>query len=273
MYHQFVENKGKPVLVCIPGLLGGPEDFRGVLEHLQSDFSFFYVDPNQGRKEKGGLSQLSLEETIAVSYDSSAEEIKAELSKLGIKQAYFIGLSIGGKVVYDFAIRYPESFSGAVISDVGPSSCIDSELYRMVDHVVAKTDLNLPWEELKKSLKENIPDRSLRSLIQSQISYPGGKPPAIWKTGMRGLRTLLRSNSIDDQSGAFDGVNPVLVKRGVQISVLHSSQLSGITPDGLDRIKKDWSSIRLFPISNSGHFLHVTHKDELQSAVSKMISK
>jgi hypothetical protein len=75
LFHRIIKRKDKPALVCIPGLLGGPEDFNGILESIEDQFTLIFIDPNQGRKEKGGLSQLGLEETVSVSYDSSSEQI------------------------------------------------------------------------------------------------------------------------------------------------------------------------------------------------------
>jgi hypothetical protein len=159
------------------------------------------------------------------------------------------------------------------VSDVAPTSCIDSDLYRTVDHVVTKTDLTLPWTELKERLKSAIPDRSLRSLVQSQITYPGGNPPGIWKTGMRGLRTLLMRNSIDDQSEAFSKMNNQLLKERRLITILHSSHMSGITGNGLNRVKDEWSSLKIVEIKNAAHFLHVTHKTELRAALMDVVKR
>lgn len=269
MHYRIVENPNHPTLVCVPGLMGGPEDFFGIKAAIQSKFQVIYVDPNQARKEVG-LSNLSLEETKAVSFDTSASEIKEILTGHKIANAYFLGVSLGGKIVYDFAIRYPGSFLGGVISDVGPASFMESDLATLVTGIVDQTNLNLTWDEVKKHLKETIPDRNLRSLLQSQISYPNQIPPGIWKTGMRGLRTLLQNNLIDDQVVAFSEANLELLRLNRKITVLVASHHGGITRAGVEQMKA-WRSLELIDIPNSAHFLHVTHKEELQSAVLSLL--
>ena len=68
-------NQNGPILVCIPGLLGGPEDFRQMTDLWQADFCVVTSDPNAARREKG-LSQLTDEVVQEISYDSSAVDIK-----------------------------------------------------------------------------------------------------------------------------------------------------------------------------------------------------
>ena len=89
MYYEILTNLGKPTLVCVPGLLGGPEDFRGIVQEIHLRFQIIFVNPNQERRERG-LFQLSREETEAVSFDSSAEEIKDLPIKYEIEKLIFL---------------------------------------------------------------------------------------------------------------------------------------------------------------------------------------
>jgi len=262
-------NQNGPILVCIPGLLGGPEDFRQMTDLWQADFCVVTSDPNAARREKG-LSQLTDEVVQEISYDSSAVDIKEFLlANYPGKKYFFVGISLGGKIVYDFAIRYPELFSGAVVTDVGPGSFEESELYSLVFSTVKNIDLELPWAELRPLLHTQIADKSLRILVQSQLSYPGGNPPAVWKSGMQNFKTMLGRQSIDDQTETLASVSPVLAAKGAFITVLKAPQHSGISPAAFAQLRS-LACIKVVLLQNCSHFIHVTNKPEIIAAVETL---
>ncbi|MFN7904886.1 MAG: alpha/beta hydrolase [Pseudobdellovibrionaceae bacterium] len=271
MQFEVFGNKTNPALVCVPGLLGGPEDFRAMTEVFEKDYYIMIMDPNSERR-KLGLSNLTQEVMQEVSFNSSANDIADALKDTNINQAYLLGVSLGGKIVYDFAIKFPELFLGGVITDVGPGSFEDSELYRFVDKIVQETNLNLTWPELKIDLQNRIADRSMRSLIQTQITYPNQKPPGNWKTAMKNFRKMLHRQNIDDQFEGLKAVDCRLIKQGSTIDVLQSQYYSGISLSSVPKIQL-LKSIRLHSISNSSHFIHITHKPVIQDLVAKMLQR
>ncbi len=270
MYYVKEGLEAGPVLCCIPGLMGGPEDFNAMLEFLKDKFSLIIIDPNQERRTQEGLN-LSVESMKAISYDSTAAGIKSLLDDLyPHSQYYFLGISLGGKVVYDFASRFPDSFAGGVITDVGPGPFSESDHFKVVEKIVDETDLNLPWPELKKQLVQNIPDKSLRILIQTQIHYPDKVPPAIWKTGMKNFEELLKRQSLDLQGSALIKVDQQLSSEKRFIDVLRCENNSGIGQKSLEEMRK-LSFIRIHDIPDSTHFLHISHKDLIVEKVLKML--
>ncbi len=264
----FVESgrRDGPTLVCVPGLLGGAENFNGMLAELEATFHVVRLDPNAERR----LSDLTSEVMRELSYTSTADAVAEVLDRVGRPQAYLVGLSLGGKIVYDFAIKFPGRFRGAVITDVGPGPFEDSELYRFVDGLVTNAPLHLPWPEMREHLRNTIADRNLRSLIQSQIAYPGQKPPAIWKTGMKDFGEMLNRQRIGHQFDGLERVDAELVARGVQFRVLQSSSCSGISASSLPKIA-ELKSMHLRPVANSSHFLHITHKDLIVQELLAML--
>lgn len=50
---------------------------------------------------------------------STADDLRALLAQLGVKQAHVVGLSMGGRYAVDFALRYPETVSSLVLVDSG----------------------------------------------------------------------------------------------------------------------------------------------------------
>jgi len=271
MHYDALGDPRRPPLVCIPGLLGGPENFLAMIPSWTEHFRVLVLDPHRVRRE-AGLTGLREESIREVSYDTTSGEIAEILRKEGIDRAFLTGVSLGGKVVYDFAAKYPEFFRGGVITDVGPGSFSRSELFLFVDGIVQNLNRHLPWTELKAELQSRIEDRSLRSLIQSQLFYPvRDQLPAEWKVGMRNFRSMLQRQGIDEQFEDLAKVDTRLAEQGHLFHVLHASRFSGISEDSLPRLRK-LKAIQIEEVPASTHFLHITHKDLIVRTVLKLLS-
>lgn len=268
---EYVElgNPKGPVLVCIPGLMGGPEDFAGMLDAWTPWAHIFIPDPNAERRRREGVN-LTVETMKSVSYDSTAVEIAELLKSHHIKEAFIIGFSIGGKVVYDFASKFPKMFLGGLVTDVGPGSFENSTLFKTCYDVVKNLNLNADWETLKKELRDRVKIRSLRSLMQTQLYYPNSQAPAEWKAGMRNFLTLLNRQQINNQFEELKIVDAEFFAKNRFIDVLQSEECSGI--DELSEAQlKSLSCVRLHRITQSSHFLHVSHKEEIKAKVIGLI--
>ena len=269
--NQFEEmgRRENPTLVCVPGLLGGPENFTAMVPAFLERFHILIFDPNRERRNNGGISGLTAQVMKELSYNSTASDIADTLKEIGKREAFFMGVSLGGKIVYDFALKYPDVFAGGVVTDVGPMPFEETELYRFINTLVASVDLTLPWPQLKEQLNKIVPDRSLRIMLQSQISYPDGKPPGTWKTGMRYLSEMLERQQIGDQFEGLMKVDAFLAREGRHINVFKASCLTGISDDCLVRMR-DLKSVRIFPLEGASHFVHVSHKNAIVEIVNAM---
>lgn len=259
------------VIVCIPGLMGGPSDFAEMAPLWQTEYSVYITDPNEERQELG-INKLTEDVVQEISFDASATVIRdALLLNFPGSKFYFVGISLGGKIIFDFAIKFPENFLGAVITDVGPESFDKAPLFQAVYHLVKNADMSLPWHEMKQHLQTTIPDKSLRILIQSQLHYPEQKPPAVWKTAMENFKRMLQRQSIDEQQKDLAAIDGTLASENKFIYVLKADHLSGISQSCLEEMEK-LECIKLVTVQSASHFMHVTNKDDILAAVKEMIS-
>lgn len=250
-----------PTLICIPGLLGGAEDFRHMLEAWRKRFRVLVFDPNAAQREAGGLN-ISEEVMKEISYNTTAEQIRDLMDAAKVEAAYLVGVSLGGKIVYDFGAKFPERFLGGLITDVGPGPFEDSLLHQFVHRVVNAAPLHLSWPDMKDYLRTSIPDRSLRSLIQTQISYPKIGGPAVWKTAMKNFGALLERQEIGHQFDRLEAVDEALASQSKFFKVMQAQYISGIGLNALPRMRR-LRCVNLIPVPNSSHFLHVTHKERI----------
>ena len=68
------------------------------------------------------------EDPAAYSQDLLVEDLRGLLDRLGIERAHLVGLSMGGNVVLNFALRYPERCRGVVVAGCGAGT-VDRERF------------------------------------------------------------------------------------------------------------------------------------------------
>ncbi len=258
--------KEAPLLVCVHGLMGGPQDFDQMVEGWKDKFHVIVLDLLSDYRDQG-IIKLSQEGASKVTFSGATEDIQEYLvNAFPGRSAYFNGISLGGKVVYDFAAKFPQLFLGGVVTDVGPGLIEDSDLYHFVEVVIPSINLNLPWPELKADIKEKIPEKNIRIMVQTQAYYPDRVPPAQWKPGIENLQGMLSGTSIKEQWYVLDE----LARHKARIIVLNAEFLSGTSHKDLERMRPCPSlDVRRIPAAT--HFLHITHRAEVVAATLELL--
>lgn len=263
-----VKEYGNPegqILACLPGMIGGPGDFRLILEGLDEKFRILLVDINPNRRDQG-LKGLSTESVNAVDYQGCSNELADYIKQNHPhKKITLIGLSIGGKIVYHFLTDYPQLFKSGVVSDITPGIMTHTDLYSTVITTVESLDLSKPWADLKEQLNTKIADRNFRVLIKSQLFYPEKNGPAKWRNGMWGLKELLERNTTDALWEALKNVEAT-IEQDQKLIVLKADRMSGIAEKDLNLLKS-LSFIQINYVENSSHFIHINNVDVMRNAI------
>ncbi len=269
MQYDEMGSKENPTLVCVPGILGGPENFAAMVPGLIDRYHIVIFDPSAERRDLALTNASLMQAMQQLAYYQTADEIAVALNKMGRSEAFFLGISLGGKIIYDFALKFPQMFAGGVVTDVGPGPFEETHLHIFIADLVENLDLTVPWTELRAEMNRIVPDRNLRIMLQSQIHYPEGKPPGMWKPSMRYLSEMLERQNMDDQFEGLAKVDDFLASEGRFIHVFKASSLSGISDSAVQRMKA-FKCIRLHPIDGTTHFLHVSHKNAIVDVANTM---
>jgi pimeloyl-ACP methyl ester carboxylesterase len=258
----------KPLLVCIPGLLGGGGDFRVFEEELSDCCRLLPFDPNAARS----IKSIQKSEIDSVDYMATGPEIIRMVDSIVGPTAkfYALGISIGGKVVYDLAIRYSDRLLGGIVTDTGPGSVIGSGLYNYVLDRVKSLDMDRPWREIRDTLKVLFPENTMRVLVQTQIAFNATRTKATWREGMKNLEGFLVHQSLDDQWDAFEKIDAEMAAQGRYIHLLHALRLSAISPDDYKKLRT-FKSLRFTEVPDAIHFIHVDYLPVLLDTIRATI--
>lgn len=104
---------GAPVVIMIHGLAGQAHTFDGIANILAARFHVYCLDVRgRGESEWGPPEQYTI--------DTYVQDLEAVREALGLQRFALVGTSMGGLITMQYAPRYPERVSHAVLNDIGP---------------------------------------------------------------------------------------------------------------------------------------------------------
>ena len=107
MYYD-IQGSGQP-LVLIPGFASGAWSWSWQLENLASHFRVITFDPR-------GISRSEISDAEKVSIEAIATDVAEMLEALGIETADVLGVSFGGFVAQELALRFPNRVRRLVLA-------------------------------------------------------------------------------------------------------------------------------------------------------------
>jgi pimeloyl-ACP methyl ester carboxylesterase len=103
-----IRGEGEP-LVLVPGFASGAWSWEWQANELSDDFSVITFDPR-------GVAASELNDGAGVSISEIADDIEGILNELGIDSAHVLGISFGGFVAQEFALRYPTRLKRLILA-------------------------------------------------------------------------------------------------------------------------------------------------------------
>lgn len=246
-----------PLLVCVHGLMGHISDFSPYADEWQKHFRV--VIPNIAPKDvhkHGYGAEIDGERRLV--YELSAAKIKNYLQEnYPGEKAKFAGISLGGKICFDVAAKFPEVFAGACVTDVGLGALCESPLFDFLFSVLPELNLKQPWKALRKELKEKIPDQILRILVQHHIVYPEpGAPEAEWNQNTDDFGDLVRNSRLERQWDLLESIQ-------APIHVLKAPNLSAIRDEDVTRMESN-PNFHMTELEGANHFIQINQIEEFR---------
>lgn len=143
-FRDYPGGKGRPPILCIPGLTRNVRDFDHVAQRLAGDWRVICVDL-RGRGESGyAKDPMSY---VPATY---VADLEALLAELGIKRFVSIGTSLGGIITMLLAARKPGRVVGALLNDIGP--VLDLKGLERIRNSVGRTHSWPTWVHAARDL-------------------------------------------------------------------------------------------------------------------------
>jgi pimeloyl-ACP methyl ester carboxylesterase len=106
--------RGRPPLVCLPGLTRNARDFAALAERLAGEWRVLCPEM-RGRGDSAYAKDSATYNALQY-----VDDVAMLLEEAGIARFVAIGTSLGGLITMILAMTAPERLAGAVLNDVGP---------------------------------------------------------------------------------------------------------------------------------------------------------
>jgi pimeloyl-ACP methyl ester carboxylesterase len=257
MYYQKAGNGDMPI-VLVHGFGASSFSWRGNLNPI-ADAGFTVYAPDM----RGfGLSDKGWDKTMT--QDAQADRLKAFLDAQGIDRAVLAGNSMGGGIVTNFALRYPDRVRGLVL--------VDPAIYSGTNSGLAATLIGLPgiqrWgQHLVRFILAN--DDRNAGTIKSAWSDGSQVTPEVLSGYRRALQTpdwdisllaLLRD-------GMSNNLGPRLKDLNVPTLIVWGEHDTWISPENAPKLKQDIVGSQLAIIKDAGHVPHEEKPEEFNGLV------
>ncbi len=252
MYYQKAGTGDVPI-VLVHGFGASSFSWRNNLNPI-ADAGFTVYAPDM----RGfGLSDKGWDKSM--SQDAQADRLKAFLDVMRIDRAVLAGNSMGGGIVTNFALRYPDRVRGLVLVDPAIYGGMNSGL---VSAVVSLPGIQRWGQHLLRFILAN--DERNASTIKSAWFDGSQVTPEV----LRGYRRALQTPNWDIgllallRDGMSNDLGPRLRDLKVPTLIVWGEHDTWISPSKAPKLKQDIAGSKLVIIPNAGHVPHEEKPEE-----------
>jgi len=247
--------QGQP-LVVVHGLFGSASNWRNVALKWENDFAVWGVDlRNHGKSfHRQGMS-----------YAQQADDLLNWLDNTGLDKVSLLGHSMGGKVVMEFALRYPSRVEKLIIVDIAPIRYQPSHNEIIASLIALKAQE--PWHDRRQA----------DSLLNEYLGEEAIQTRLFLLTNLRrtsdGLRLRVGIEEIKEDYASILDV-PESITAGKTFTgptlVIRGTRSDYVPDDSLPVFKQAFPEFKLVDL-DGGHWLHAEQTDAFAAAVSDFI--
>jgi pimeloyl-ACP methyl ester carboxylesterase len=246
---------GRP-LVLVPGLAGGWKLLWPLAEGLARHFEVFLVGLRGDRDPWIGLDGGP---GMPWDLEEYAHDLKDVIDRLGLSCPTVMGVSFGGAIALEFAVRYPQGLSSLVVNGA------DSQFRTTLASAIARRVLE------RYPLPSNSPFvNQFFHLLYGRKPDPGPVVDfvveRIWETGQGVMaRRLAQLESFDVSDDLWRIDVPTLVLSGGRDVIVPTARQRALA----DAI----AGARFQAIADAGHVGFLTHRSEVVRAVRRHLGR
>ena len=249
--------KGNPIIIA-HGLFGMSDNWISVAKILSGIFKVYLLDlRNHGQSPNSDIH----------TYEALSNDIFEFLNNKKIDKAHFIGHSMGGKTVLQFAKNHPEKILSMTIVDISPKEHIPSEKFfkKALNHKLLLEELqkiNLSGLKNRKELSEYLQNKFVNyfqlQLILKNIKTENKK--FVWKININALYNHL--NEIRSE------IKPSAEMQKIKTQFIFGGNSPHFSKEDRIYIKENLSQAEIKIIPGAGHLVHIEKQQDFIKIIS-----
>lgn len=251
-------------LIIVHGLYGSSDNWLSVAKRLEKYFSIYLID-----LRNHGNSPHSPDH----SYEAMALDLNEFIADNHISKPILVGHSMGGRVVMEYGLRFPDKVQRMVVVDISPIGNSNTKTHIVEEHKqIISTLYSLPLDSIKSYkeadilLGKHISSERLRSFMLKNLSRR--EDGFRWKFNLDVLAEQLR-NIMD----GFDINNPAHInQKSFPILFIKGNDSDYISKNDREAIRLFYPESRLAGIDNAGHWVHAEQPEQFVNLLIEFCS-
>ncbi|MCW7554181.1 alpha/beta fold hydrolase [Endozoicomonas gorgoniicola] len=236
-------------IISVHGLFGSQENLGGINRRLADFFCVHGLDVRNHGRSPQSASML---------YSEMAADLIEYMDEQGIEKACLLGHSMGGKIVMETALHYPERVGKVAVLDIAPVTYTQR---RHDDVFSGLKALNL--DALKKrseadvGLAHYIPETAIRQFLLKNL-FRNSEGVFDWRMNLTVIEQSYASILSGQQADKpFSG----------EVLFLKGGESDYILPEYRDDVLRLFPNASLRSIHGTGHWLHADKPDLVASTL------
>jgi len=235
--------EGEPLIV-LHGLFGMLDNWLTLSRKFAEHYQVFIIDQrNHGKSPHDEV----------IDYPSMAEDLYDFMVDHDIPQACFLGHSMGGKTVMQFAHLYPEKVKKLIVVDIAPKRYKGGQ--EPIFEALFNVDLNKvdSRSDAEEMLAQTIDEQEIRLFLLKNLARQK-EGHYRWKMNLPAIYDHYQDilGSIENETPF---VNPSLFIRGGQSRYIQDEDFS--------LIREQFPNAEIATVEKAGHWVHAEAPEEL----------
>ena len=257
-YKELGDPKSQPLLI-LHGVFGSLDNWLTLGREFSETYRVFLIDQrNHGRSPHD----------TKMNYAILAEDLHNFIEEHKLKNPLLIGHSMGGKVVMQYALTYPDAFQKMVVVDISPRK------YNVSHHEAILNGLKaIDVQKLEsrngadETLEQYIDEEGVRMFLLKNLART--KDGFEWKMNLPVLeKSILKIGGAVTKNKSIDSAvdyneKPVLFINGGQSRYIQEKDIPTIT--------KYFPNAHIHTIHDAGHWVHAQSPKEFFETVTNFL--
>ncbi len=245
-----------PTILLIHGLFGSRQTLGSLAHHLKNNFQVL----SPSLRNHGDSPWLK-----GMDYHNHAQDLLKLMDQENIQKAHIIGHSMGGKAAMALALLHPSRCHSMVALDIAPVTYPDTYLDAYIQYLKKiPLDKIQTREDADTILKENIPEKSIRSFLLTNLVH--SENTYHWRCNLEELyksrENIFGFSTPELNTNQYTG--PAMF--------LYSETSSYLLPKHIPTIEMYFPNSQQKAIKEAGHWIHADQPEQVLEELQSFLS-
>ncbi len=252
LLHSAILGSGQPLLI-LHGYFGMSDNWKSLGVEFAKNFEVHLIDQrNHGRSFH----------TDEFDYELLIEDLYNYIHYYNLKNIILLGHSMGGKVVMQFAVTFPELVDKIIVADISPKYYKPHHEYILA----ALNSINFTLHNTRKKVEE-----ALRIYIKEEGILQFLLKNVYWESKGK-LAFRFNLESLTENNSEVGEALPSFTNFNGKTLFLSGENSNYITTDDIPLISVHFMNSEIVTVKNAGHWLHAENPIQFYHEVVRFLS-